>query len=84
MPELPTAKPRRSTGLKIIAVAACGVIVSLGLCKAGFYMSRNVHDGAPPDLAFLGGIGFLLSVVALAVGVLIAIIKPTSNSSDKQ
>ena len=51
-------KPQRSTGSKIVAVAACGVIVSLGLCKVGFYMSRNVHDGAPPDLAFLGGLAF--------------------------
>jgi hypothetical protein len=76
--------PRRSAGLKIIAIATCGVILSLGLCKVGFYLDRNVHDGAPSGIDMLGGLAFLLSVFALAVGLLMAILEAISNSSDKR
>jgi uncharacterized membrane protein len=80
----PTTKPRRSTGLKIIVFAACAAILSLGLCRVGFYLGRNVHDGAPSGIDTLGGIALLLSVIALAVGILITIIEAISNSSHKR
>ena len=82
-PSLAT-KPRPRIGLKIIVVAACGVILSLGMCGVGFYFDRTVYDGAPPTLAILGGITLLLSVIALAVGVLLAITEAISNSTDKR
>ena len=80
----PTTRPRRTAGLKIIAIAAGGVILSLGLCKVGFYLDRNTHDGAPSGIDMLGGLAFLLSIFALAVGVLIAILEAIYISSDKR
>ena len=87
MPELNpslTARRQRITGLKIVVIAAAGVILSLGLCKVGFYLDRNVHGGAPSGIDALGGIAFVLSVIALAGGILIAIIEAISNSLGKR
>jgi hypothetical protein len=77
-------KPRRSVGLKIMVIATCGLVLSFGLCGVGFYLGRNIHDGAPSGIDILGGLAFLLSVIALAVGILIAITEAISNSSDKR
>jgi hypothetical protein len=73
-----------SVGLKIVALAAGGIILSLGLCKLGFYLGRNVYDGAPSTIDILGGIAFLLSIFVLAVGVLIAILEAISNRVEKR
>jgi len=79
----PSTKPRRTTGLKIMVVATCGLVISFGLCGVGFYLGRNIHDGAPNGLGMLGGLTFLLSVIGLAVGILVAISEAISNSTDK-
>jgi hypothetical protein len=76
--------PRRITGLKIVAGAAFGLVLSLGLCKVGFYLDRNVHDGAPSTIDAIGGLGFVLSVIALSVGVLITVIEAILNHSQKR
>jgi hypothetical protein len=69
----------RSIGLRVIACSAACVLLSLGLCKLGFYLARDIHDGAPPDLDILGGIGFVLSVLGIAVGILIAILETVAR-----
>jgi hypothetical protein len=81
--ELPT-KPRRNTGLKIIVAAVFGLILSLGLCQVGFHLGRNVHDGAPSGIDALGGLGFVLSVIALFIGILVAIIQALSRLAEKR
>jgi hypothetical protein len=80
----PVFKPRRSIGLKIMVIATCGLVLSFGLCGVGFYLGRNTHDGAPSGIDALGGVAFVLSVIALAVGVLIAILEAIYISSDKR
>jgi len=67
-----------------MVIATCGLVLSFGLCGVGFYLGRNVHDGAPSGIDALGGLAFLLSVIALAVGILMAIIEAISNSSNKR
>ena len=61
-------------GFKIIAIGAIGFLLGIGLCGAGFYESRNIHDGAPPDLAILGAGFCVLSLLVFAVGLLIAVL----------
>jgi hypothetical protein len=51
-------RPRRTAGLKIIAIAACALIASLGLCRLGFYLGRDAHDGAPSGINCLEGLPF--------------------------
>jgi hypothetical protein len=80
----PVFQPRRRVGLKIMVIATCGLVLSFGLCGVGFYLGRNIHDGAPSGFDILGGLAFLLSVIALAVGVLIAILEAIYISSDKR
>lgn len=70
---------RRSVGLKIMVIATCGLVLSFGLCGVGFYLDRNVHDGAPSGIDILGGLAFLLSVLALAVGILMVIVEAISK-----
>jgi hypothetical protein len=82
--ELPATRPRRTTGLKIIAAAVLGLILSFGLCQVGFHLDRDVHDGGPSTIEALGGLGFVLSAVALLVGTLIAVIDVLSNLVDKR
>jgi hypothetical protein len=82
-PSLAT-RPRRSIGLKIMVIATCGLVLSFGLCGVGFYLGRNIHDGTPSGIDILGGLAFLLSVIALAVGILVAISEAISNSSDNR
>ncbi len=68
------SKLLKSAGLKIMACSAIGALLCVGLCKLGFYLSRDIHDGAPPDLDIIGGIGFVLSLVGIFGGFIIAVL----------
>jgi len=59
------------------------MLLSLGLCGTGFYLSRNIHDGAPPSLDIIGGILFVISFVGFFVGVIIAISNAITSASGK-
>jgi hypothetical protein len=45
------------------------------MCGLGFYLARDIHDGAPPSLDIIGSILFALSVLGLAVGIVTAIVE---------
>jgi hypothetical protein len=68
-------------GWKIIVVSAVGAIVSIGLCQVGFYLGRNVHDGAPTWLDTIGGLAFLASILGVFVGIVVATIEAISRLS---
>lgn len=77
-------KPRRKhVGLKTMGLCAAGMLLSLGLCGTGFYLSRNTHDGAPPTLDIIGGFFFVISLGGFFVGVLIAISEAISSASEQ-
>ncbi|WP_353070242.1 hypothetical protein RBB75_08990 [Tunturibacter empetritectus] len=78
--ESPVKRFRRNLGLKMVAVGAVGLTLFFGLCQLGFYLGRNVHDGAPSGIDTLGGFGFLLSAILFLVGILVAIVEAISNS----
>ena len=71
---MPDQQSPRNLGLKLIACSVAGILLSLGLCGLGFYLSRDVHDGAPPTLDILGFFFFLASAFFLCVGIFIAIV----------
>ena len=82
MPE--DEKEPRSTGTRIIALSACGTILSYGLCRIGVYQDRNIHDGAPGTFDTLGGLGFLLCAIALAIGVLVTTLEAVQSQHRKR
>lgn len=84
--ELPVKQMRRRFGLKMIVIGAVGTMLSLGVCQLGFYLGRNIHDGAPNTLDALGGVGFLLSVGILIFGIVVAIVEAVLStcSGDEQ
>jgi hypothetical protein len=61
--------------MKMIAASAAGAVLSLGLCQVGFYLERNIHDGAPGWLDTIGGLAFGASILGVLVGILVAIIE---------
>ena len=81
--QTPNAKRRRYTGLKIIVGGAAGLILSSGLCRVGFYLDRNVHDGTPSGVDALGFLGLVISVLVLLVGILAAIVDAMRNISHR-
>ncbi len=74
---------RRHLGLKIIAGSAICLILFLGLCQLGFHLDRNIHDGAPSTIDAIGGFGFLLSAIALIIGVVVALVEGIYRIFDK-
>ena len=78
---MPRPKFFKSIGLKIMACCATVAVLCLGLCQAGFYLERNIHDGAPSTLDTIGGIGFVLSILGLFVGIVVAIAEAFTSAS---
>ena len=78
---MPKSKFFKSVGLKIIVCSAASTVVCLGLCQAGFYLGRNIHDGGPSTLDTIGGIGFLLSLLGVFVGIFVAIVETITSAS---
>ena len=76
-------KRANSIGLKVIVGSVVGILLSLGMCGLGFYLARDIHDGAPPSLDILGGFGFVLSLLGLGVGIVIAIVEALSGRKQK-
>ncbi|WP_263375679.1 DUF2975 domain-containing protein [Granulicella aggregans] len=78
---MPEPKFFKNIGLKIIACCAAAAVLCLGLCQVGFYLERNIHDGAPGTLDTIGGIGFVLSIIGLFVGIVAAIAEAANSAS---
>ena len=76
-PEHKDTEPTGHLGAKLIACAAIGMILSLGLCRVGFYLDRNIHDGAPGPLETLGGLGLVLCALVLVAGIGVALFEAT-------
>ena len=68
-------KRANSVGLKVIVCSVVGILLSLGLCGLGSFLARNTHDGAPFSLDLIGLFGFVLSLLGLGVGFVIAIVE---------
>jgi hypothetical protein len=69
----------RGVGLKIIACCAATAMLCVGLCQAGFYLERDIYDGAPGTLDTVGGLGFLLSLIGVFVGLIVAIAEAATS-----
>jgi len=78
---MPEPKRSNNVGLKIIACCAAGAVLCLGLCQAGLYLERNVHDGGPSGLDTIGGIGLVLSAIGVFVGVIFAILESIASGT---
>ena len=63
----------RARGFIGIAIGAATWLLSTGLCRLGSLEDANHHDGAPGNFDVLGGGVWLLLVVALGVGLLVAL-----------
>ena len=68
---------------KVLVTSAVGMILSLGLCKLGFWQDRNVHDGGPNTLDTVGGLGFVLGLLLFLVTLLVVAVAVLSRAVKK-
>ena len=81
---MPNERKANHVGLKMMAGSAVGILLSWGLCGVGFYLARNIHDGAPPTLDIIGGFVFVASAFGFLVGVVTAIVEAITSASKGQ
>jgi hypothetical protein len=82
--ELPPTPHRRTIGLKIIAVAVLGLILSFGLCQVGIHLDQHVQDRGSSSFDTLGLLGLALFSLTLLAGILIALIEALSVLVNKR